>query len=69
MQNSFLHAASQLISPWFGPSQLWPSPSGWVWPDSLFFFFFEKKPKNPKKFKNPLKKIMIFSNIFLPIFV
>jgi len=32
MQNSFLHATTKLISSWFGPGQLWPSQSGWLWP-------------------------------------
>jgi len=41
----------------FGPGQFWPSPNGWIRPDPFFL----------KKFKNPLKKIVIFSYIFLPI--
>jgi hypothetical protein len=45
----------------YGPAQV--AGSGLT---PFSFLFFEKKPK---KFKNPLKKIMIFSNIFLPIFV
>jgi len=31
------------------------------------FCFFFKKKQYPKNFKNHFKKIMIFSNIFLPI--
>jgi hypothetical protein len=53
LQNSFLHATTKLISSWFGPGQLWPSLSGWLWPGP---FFLKKKTKNPKIFKNHFKK-------------
>jgi len=51
MQNSFLHAASQLISPWFGPGQLWPHP----------YFFLKKKIQKISKI---LWKKLWFSQIF-----
>jgi hypothetical protein len=33
----------------------------------LYYYISLKKKNFQKKFKNPLKKIVIFSNIFLPI--
>jgi hypothetical protein len=62
MQNSFLHATTKLISSWFGPGQLWPCPSGWLWLGPLLFLKTKQK-KNPKNFKNHLKKSW-FSQIF-----
>ena len=59
MHNSFLHAASQLIRPWFGPGQLWLSPNGWVWPDPPIFFLIPIFFKNHKKNHDFLKYFFI----------